>query len=59
MFKISEKGLLITLLEHFKNFVGHEYKPWAFLFGIDSISDSISDGVIGVQKKDVLCRICS
>jgi hypothetical protein len=42
----------MKLLAHFKILVGHEYKPWDFLFGIDNISDSTSEEVIGVQKKE-------
>jgi hypothetical protein len=37
--------------------VGHEYKAWDFLFGIDSISDSTSEDVIGIQKKDPRIRV--
>jgi hypothetical protein len=41
----------------YKMLVGHEYKAWDFLFGIDSISDSTSEDVIGIQKKDPRIRV--
>jgi hypothetical protein len=43
-----------NLLAHFKILVGHEYKPWDFLFGIDSISTVAQRAMYGFLLNKLL-----
>ena len=41
----------MTVCEHFNNLVGEEYKPYDLLLDIDNISELISSGKTGWEKK--------